>query len=165
MKRFQNKHYILFRLEEDVYGAEINDIREIILPQEPTKVPNNPDFIEGVIDYRGSVAYFLDLKKRFNIGNSPYTEEARLIISDINEDYAGFLVDEIVGINRLDPDTIDKVPKMTKIGKDYLTGVIKDGDQLIILMNMSKILTVEEKEVLKGLKNQKNKSKSKGSSK
>ncbi len=40
----------MFRLEEDVYGAEINDIREIILPQEPTKVPNNPDFIEKLVD-------------------------------------------------------------------------------------------------------------------
>ncbi|HZK35322.1 MAG TPA: chemotaxis protein CheW [Bacillota bacterium] len=152
MKKRQNKHYILFRLEEDIYGAEINDVREIILLQEPTKVPNNPDFIEGVIDYRGSVAPLLDMKKRFRVGKSPYTEEARLIVSDVNEGYVSFLVDEIVGINRLDPTKIDQVPKMTKIGKEYLTGVIRDGDQLIILVNMSKILTVEEKEIIENLK-------------
>lgn len=157
MRKHQNKHYILFRLEEDIYGAEINDVREIILPQEPTKVPNNPDFIEGVIDYRGRVSPLLDLKKRFRVGSSPYTEEARLIVSDVNEDYVSFLVDEIVGINRLDPATIGEVPKMTKIGKEYLTGVIRDKDQLIILMNMSKILTVKEKEVIKDLDKKKKK--------
>ena len=54
--------YVIFRLGEELYGASIHDVQEIILPQQPTRVPNNPDFIEGIIDYMNKVIPDLDLK-------------------------------------------------------------------------------------------------------
>ena len=72
--------YVIFRLGDELYGAAINDVQEIILPQQPTRVPNNPDFIEGIIDYRDKVIPVLDLKKRFNLGKSEYEAEARLLL-------------------------------------------------------------------------------------
>lgn len=143
-----NKHYLLFRLEDELYGAEIDTIREIIMPEEPTRVPSNPEFIEGVIDYRGYIVPVLDLKKRFRLGSTPYNEEARLVVSDVSIGNVAFMVDEIVGINRIATETLGELPEMTKIGKEYLTGVVRDRGRLIIMMDLSKVLTVEEKDIL-----------------
>ncbi len=143
--------FVVFRLADEEYGAQIHNIQEIIRPEEPTKVPNNPDFIEGVINHRGEIVPVLDLKKRFRLGNADYDRESRFIVAEVGEKKVAFVVDEVTEILRVDSEQIGEPPEMTKINKDYITGVIKMENGLVILLDLSKVLTVEESDILENL--------------
>jgi len=143
--------YVIFRLEDEYYGAEIQNIQEIILPKTPTKVPNNPDFIEGVIDYRDRVVPVLDLKKRFKLGIGVYTKDAKFIVAQVGDKNVAFFVDEVTEILRSDTENIEEAPEMTRIGKEYITGVTRLDERLIILLDLSKVLTVDEQAVLEAM--------------
>lgn len=125
--------FVVFKLGDQAYGAQIHNIQEIILPVKPTKVPNNPDFIEGVIDYRQEVVPVLDLKKRFRLGQSDYGHKARFIVAEVGEKKVAFIVDEVTEVLRVDSAKISDPPEMTRINKDYITGVIKLESGLVIL--------------------------------
>ncbi|MGI6189061.1 MAG: chemotaxis protein CheW [Clostridiales bacterium] len=140
--------FVVFRLADQVYGAQIHNIQEIILPEQPTKVPNNPDFIEGVINHRGEVIPVLDLKKRFRLGDADYGRESRFIVAEVDEKKAAFIVDEVTEILRVYSEQIGEPPEMTKINKDYITGVVMMEKSLVILLDLSKVLTVEEKDII-----------------
>ncbi|HZJ58110.1 MAG TPA: chemotaxis protein CheW [Clostridia bacterium] len=140
--------YVIFRLGEDLYGATIKDIQEIILPQSPTKVPNNPDFIEGIIDYRDKVIPVLDLKKRFRLGNSEYKGQSRFVVATVDGSDVAFAVDEVTEILRAQRDEIESAPDATRIGKEYIYGATHIGDRLIILLELSKVLSVDERDML-----------------
>lgn len=146
-----NTQFVIFELGDDVYGADIYNIHEIIFPKEPTKVPNNPEFIEGVIEYRGSMVPVLDLKKRFNIGKSTFTGQTRLVIGEVEDGLVAFSVDEVTEILRVEEEQIKDVPEMTKIDKEYIKGAAKTEDRLIILLDLSKVLTVDERDILKNV--------------
>jgi len=146
-----NVQYVIFRLGEEYYGAEIHNIQEIILPKTPTKVPNNPDFIEGIIDYRDGVVPVLDLKKRFKLGNAEYGKEAKFIVAQVGNKNVAFAVDEVTEILRTDKDSIEEAPEMTKIGKEYITGVTRMGECFIILLDLSRVLTVDEQVILENM--------------
>lgn len=143
--------YVIFRLEDEYYGAEIQNIQEVILPETPTKVPNNPDFIEGVINYRGEVIPVLDLKKRFKLGTTEYTKGAKFIVVQMDGKYIAIVVDEVTEIFRTDTENIGEPPEMTRIGKEYITGVVQKDERLIILLDLSKLLTINEREILESL--------------
>lgn len=147
----EEKQFVVFKLGQEMYGALIHNIQEIILPVKPTKVPNNPDFIEGVIDYRQEVVPVLDLKKRFKLGESDYGRGARLIVAEVGKKRVAFLVDEVTEVLRVDSSRIGEPPEMTRIKKEYISGVVKLDDGLIILLDLSKVLTVTEQEVLEAL--------------
>ena len=143
--------FVVFRLADEEYGAQIHNIQEIIRPEEPTKVPNNPDFIEGVINHRGEIVPVLDLKKRFRLGNADYDRESRFIVAEVGEKKVAFVVDEVTEILRVDSEQIGEPPEMTKINKDYITVVIMMEKGLVILLDLSKVLTVEESDILENL--------------
>ena len=143
-----DSQFIVFRLEDQFYGAQIYNIQEIIFPQIPTRIPNNPDFIEGVIDYRDSMVPVLDLKKRFKLGNSDYSGSSRLIIAEVNGSKVAFAVDEVTEILRIDDDQLGDAPEMTKINKEYITGVARLKNTLVVVLDLPKILSVKEQDII-----------------
>jgi purine-binding chemotaxis protein CheW len=143
--------YVIFRLGEDLYGATIKDVQEIILPQKPTRVPNNPNFIEGIIDYRERVIPVLDLKKRFQLGNSKYEGQSRFIVARVDDKDIAFAVDEVTEILRAQGQDIEEAPEATRIGKEYIYGVTRIGNQLIVLLELSKVLSVDERDMLESI--------------
>ncbi|MFU0800405.1 MAG: chemotaxis protein CheW [Xylanivirga thermophila] len=145
------QQFVVFRLGEEMYAAHIYNVQEIIFPEQPTKVPNNPDFIEGVIDYRGTMVPVMDLKKRFHLGEAAYKQGARFIIAEVGDVKAAFIVDEVTEVLRVDDSIIGEAPDMTKIKKEYISGMAKLKDKLVVILDLSKIFTVEEKEVISAL--------------
>jgi len=143
--------YVIFRLGDELYGAAIHDVQEIILPQQPTRVPNNPDFIEGIIDYRDKVIPVLDLKKRFDLGKAEYGGQAKFIVADVNNSNVAFAVDEVTEILRTEEENIEEAPEITRINKEYITGATHLYGKLIILLELSKVLSVEEQDMLEAI--------------
>jgi len=141
--------YVVFKLGDDWYGGDIMHIREIIKPMEITRIPNNPSFIEGIIKLRGEIIPILDLKKRFKLGNYDVNNKStRFIIAEVEGRPIGFIVDEVREVLRIEDKDIGPIPEVVAIGKEYIVGTAENNGRLVLLLDMTKILTVDEREVL-----------------
>ncbi|KXS41899.1 MULTISPECIES: chemotaxis protein CheW [unclassified Candidatus Frackibacter] len=135
---------VAFRLNDEEYGVEILETQEIIEMQRITKIPNAPNFVEGIISLRGEIIPIIDLRKRFNLDISN-EEEQRIIIVETEGNKVGMIVDEVKEVLSISKDTVKPPPKIAGgINKKYLEGVIKIDDKLLVLLNLTKILDPEE---------------------
>ena len=140
------KQYVVFKLGEEEYGLDIMNVSEIILYQETVKLPNVPSFIDGIINYRGSVIPIICLKKRFNINLKDNDHNTRIIIININDNQVGFIVDEASQTIKLDDNDVDPTPDIVSgIDIKFITGVGKINDRLVLLVDLEKVLTDEER--------------------
>lgn len=138
----------VFIIGSDNFGIDIKRIVEILNPQKVYSLPELPEFLSGVITVRGEVIPLLDLRKRFGI-QSAASKELIIVVRYDNEKI-GLLVDEIKGIISLNPDAITSPPAIFKgLKKRYLTGLARQEDNIIILLNMDYLLTSEEKILLR----------------
>jgi purine-binding chemotaxis protein CheW len=141
---------VSFLLGEEEFGADILMVQEIIRMQPITRVPNAPHFVEGVINLRGKVIPIVDLRKRLNTEASEDTRKTRIIVVDIEGKITGFIVDSVSQVLRIAKNTIEPPPSIVIAGieSEYITGVSKLDDRLLILLDFSKILTKREKKEL-----------------
>jgi|LSQX01.3.fsa_nt_gb purine-binding chemotaxis protein CheW len=145
----QEIQLVIFRLGVEEYGVPITQVQEINLLSKPTKIPNSPVFLEGVINLRGRIIPVVDLKKRFALDHTKYTKDAQIMIVEVNESVIGVIVDEVLEVLRLPAGSIEPPPPVIAgITAAYLDGVGKLDDRLFILLNMDKVLTVSEQEEL-----------------
>lgn len=146
------RQYVVFKLDNEEYGIDIMNVREIGVYQESIKVPNTPDFVEGIINNRGSVIPIVNLKKRFKLGGYGISNNTRIIIINLNDKQIGFIVDEASETLRLDEDSVDPAPSMIAgIDGKYIIGVGKLEERLIILIDLEKVLSIEEKEEIRNM--------------
>ena len=141
------KQYVVFKLGKEEYGIDIMNVKEIVPYQECVKVPNAPRFVEGIINYRGKVIPIICLKKKFYMDNTCVDSNTRIIVINLNEKQIGFIVDEASQTLRLDESDIDPTPDVVAgVDRKYITGVGKLEKRLIILIDLEKVLSDEEKE-------------------
>ncbi len=140
---------VTFRLGKEEYSVDILSVQEIIRHMDLTAVPKAPEFVDGVINLRGKVIPVLDLRKRFGLEVTEKTNETRIIVVDINDKTVGFKVDAVSEVLRLSADTVEPPPSIvTDPDSDYIKGVGKMEGRLIILLEVSKILSLSETEGL-----------------
>lgn len=147
------KLYVVFKLDKGEFGIDIMNVKEISPYEESISLPNSPDFIEGVINYRGNVIPVINLKKRLSLGDMNITKDTRIIVINLEEKEIGFIVDEASQTIRLNDEQIDDTPNCIKgIHKRYITGVGKlDEKRLLVLIDLEKILSDEEIEEIQNL--------------
>jgi purine-binding chemotaxis protein CheW len=141
---------VSFFVGEEEFGADILMVDEIIRVLPITRVPNAPHFVEGVINLRGRVIPIIDLRKRLHVANVENTRKTRIIVVDVDGKIAGFIVDAVSQVLRIPTQTIEPAPSIVVSGIDseYITGVSKLQDRLLILLDFRKILTIREKKEL-----------------
>jgi len=146
--------FVIFRLGNEKYGVDIMKVKEICEYKASTKVPNAPDFIEGIINLRGEIIPIVNLKKRFKIsGADEVSTYSRIIVININEKNVGFIVDEASEVLRINGADIEEAPEIiTGIDRRFITGVGKVNESIILILDLEKILTEKEKEKLEELK-------------
>lgn len=142
--------YVVFNINKEEFGIDIMKVKEIITYKEPTHIPNCPDFVEGVLNYRGKVIPVINLKKRFQMGDTDLTKETRIIVISLNDREIGFIVDEASQTIRLDEDQIDSAPDViSKVDRRFISGVGKINEsRLLIILNLHNVLTDAEKDVI-----------------
>ena len=144
--------YVVFSLEKEEFGIDIMNVKEIIPYQESIQVPNTPNFIEGIINYRGNVIPVINLKRRFKLGAQEVTKDTRIIVITLEHKEVGFVVDEASQTLRLDDEQIDPAPDIISgVDRKYIIGVGKVDDRLLILIDLEKVLTDEEKDKIEML--------------
>jgi purine-binding chemotaxis protein CheW len=138
--------FVVFKLGREEYGVNIMQVQEIGPYQEPVKVPNTPDFVEGVMNLRGSVIPVLSLKKRFNIAGQELTENTRSIVINFGDKQIAFIVDDASEVLTLDTADIQETPEIIAgVERKYITGIGKKGDRLLIILDLSFLLDESEK--------------------
>jgi len=135
---------VVFDLASENYGFDISDVREIMRMQNITKVPGAAYYVEGVINLRGKVLPVLDLRKRLGLKVAEQTEESRIVVVDVAEGEVGFIVDAVTQVLRVPNSAIDTPSSMVIQGNaDYLKGIAKLSDRLIILIDLTKLLSTQ----------------------
>lgn len=144
--RMSENQYVVFKLNQEEFGIDIMNVKEIIPYEKSTQIPNSPDFIEGVINYRGNVIPIINLCKRFKLDFQEITGDTRIIVINLGEKEIGFVVDEASQTLRLEANQIDLTPDIiSDIDRRYIIGVGKiDESRLLILLDLEKVLTDKE---------------------
>jgi purine-binding chemotaxis protein CheW len=133
---------VVFDLASEQYGVDIADVREIMRMQTITKVPGAMIYIEGVINLRGKVLPVLDLRKRLGLYVGELTGESRIVVIDIEAGEVGVIVDAVTEVMRVPNVAIEGPSSMLSQGNsDYLRGIAKLTDRLIILLDLNKLLS------------------------
>ena len=135
---------VVFDLATEHYGVDISDVREIMRMQNITGVPGAMSYIEGVINLRGKVLPVLDLKKRLGLKAIARTVESRIMVIDLEEGEAGVIVDAVTEVLRVPNAAIEPPSSMVSRGNsDYLRGIAKLTDRLIILLDLNRLLSAK----------------------
>ncbi|WP_134686218.1 chemotaxis protein CheW [Brevibacillus migulae] len=136
---------IVFRLQDEEYGVEVNQVLSIEKLDHITRVPRTPAFVKGVINLRGVVTPIIDLRSRFGLEEASYTETTRVIIVAVNELEVGLIVDAANDVIDIPVNAIEPAPEVVGgVEAVYLRGVAKLEKRLLILLNLDKVLNTEE---------------------
>lgn len=143
---------VTFKVGEEEFGVDILKVQEIIRMMPITKVPNSPIFVEGVINLRGKVIPVIDMRKRFGMPVTGHNNETRIEVMDLQGQIVGFVVDAVREVLRIKESTIEPPPPVVAgIGSEFMKGVGKLEDRLLILLDLDKLLTESELNNLAGL--------------
>jgi len=137
--------FLTFRSEEERFGLSIHEVREIISYQKITKVPEQPDFIKGIINLRGNVIPTIDVRKRFGQNLGQYNDHTCIIIVDMAGVNAGLIVDEVLEVLTLSMNDISELPAIhaNEDGK-YISGVGKRNKELFMLLECNRLFNEQQ---------------------
>ena len=144
---------LTFMLGQEEYALNIMDIKEIIRPKEVTEVPKASDYILGILSLRGTIIPILDVNKRLGLAIQESGQQNRIVVVKWQEHLFGLLVDSVVQVMNIPLDKIEPPPEILGgVEGEYLGGVGKIDDRLIILLNLGKVLALEEVEMSEQLR-------------
>jgi len=136
-----SSQYVIFSLGEEEYGINISHAQEIIrIPEQITKIPNMPAYIDGVFNLRGKVIPIIDLKKRFDFAQTGRNADNRLLVIDLDNMLVGTIVDNVSEVLMIDDSSIENLySEIAGIGKNCIQGICNMGNRLILLLDALKM--------------------------
>lgn len=135
---------VTFEVHGEEFAVDILAVQEINRMMELTRVPQSPPEVEGVINLRGKIIPVLDLRKRFNFNAGERSEHNRIIVVEVHSKVLGFIVDRVHEVLRIPSDIVEPAPAMIcSIDSDFIAGVGKLKDRLLILLDLPKLFSAE----------------------
>ena len=142
-----NNKVIIFELSGEHYAADITEVERILGYEQPTALPEAPDFVEGVINYEEKILPIINLAKKFKIGQDDNYETKKIIVVKKKEKKFGIIVDNVSEVTDVDETVIESAPKITASKeRKYIRGLIKLEGNIVILLDLEKILSVEDED-------------------
>ncbi|MCL5025280.1 MAG: chemotaxis protein CheW [Chloroflexi bacterium] len=140
---------VVFDLGDEVYGIDISRVQEIIRMQAITQVPGAPAFVEGVINLRGKIIPVVDLHSRFRLPPAEATKSSRIVVVETEGHVIGMVVDAVSEVLRIPASCVEPPsPIVAGVDSEYLRGIAKLEGRLVILLQLDKVLTSEQKAAL-----------------
>ncbi len=137
--------YLTFIIDEEYYGIDISSVIEIIGIQKITEMPQQPDYVKGVINLRGKIIPTIDVRTRFHKETVEYDERTCIIVIDNNEMMVGFIVDRVDEVMTITDENISAPPRFNSDFQGrYVKGVAKLEDQIIMLLECTLLLSEDE---------------------
>ena len=135
---------VSFRAGGEEFGIDILRVQEIIRNQHLTRVPNSSDFVDGVINLRGQVIPVITLSKRLGIAQPTGNGQTRIVVMEVRDMVLGFIVDSVPEVLRILARGIEPPPRLSKVEREYVYGVAKLGERLLLLLDVERIMGGQE---------------------
>jgi purine-binding chemotaxis protein CheW len=129
---------LAFRLGGEEYAVMVDDVREVLKLRDLTSIPNTPEYILGVMSLRGTMLTVIDLGRRLGLAPGVRDERARIVVVGTDEEDVGLMVDRVTGVLKIMPEGIKPPPENVEQGAEYLRGIVRKDDRLVILLDLAK---------------------------
>lgn len=140
------KQLVIFKLENEEFGIDIASVEGIIKLQDITRIPQGPTYMEGITNLRGNVLPVINLALRLGLSAQEKTRESRIVVALTGDVKVGMVVSAVSEVLTIDDGVIEPSPRMVNtIDTEYIVGVAKIDARLVILLDLAKVLTTEEK--------------------
>jgi purine-binding chemotaxis protein CheW len=146
------RQFVSFKVASEEFAVDIMQVQEIIRLEKVTRVPNAPDFVEGMVNLRGSVLPVIDLRKRVRMPGKDYNDATRVVVVDLKGRKTGIIVDAVSEVMRVNRRSIEPAPALVKstYGDHFIEGVGKldNGERMFLLLRADELLRDDEREAL-----------------
>ena len=144
--------WVTFKLDEEIYGINVMQVQEVLRVTEIAPVPGAPSYVMGIINLRGNVVTVIDARKRFDLLAKEPDDSSRIVIVEVDNQVIGILVDSVAEVVNIRTSDIETSPNL---GEDndssrYIQGVYSENDEILILVDMNKLLTEQELDAVSG---------------
>jgi purine-binding chemotaxis protein CheW len=150
----QSNEYVIFELAGENYAVDVTPVVNVLRMVEITEVPHAPSFVEGIVNFRGTVMPVIDLRKRLDLPVSEETKQTRIMAVSLDKAMVGMIVDAVSEVAEISPDIIEPPsPILLDVDSDFLKGIAKmptDGgeDRLVIILDLARVLSTQSQEAL-----------------
>ena len=137
--------WVTYKLGEETYGINVMQVQEVLRHTEIAPVPGAPDYVLGIINLRGNVVTVIDTRSRFGLPSSDISDNTRIVIIESDDQVVGILVDSVAEVVYLRSSEVDSAPNVgTEESAKFIQGVSNRDGQLLILVDLNKLLNDEE---------------------
>ena len=138
---------LIFGLDGEMYATDIQKVERILGYEEPTILPDAPDFVKGVINHEDSVLPIISLCKKFKLGTEKRDDNNKIIVVKRAEKKFGIFVENVYEVRDVSSEFIEEAPEITNTAaRNYINGLIKLEENIVIMLDLEKILTTEDEE-------------------
>ena len=153
MEQTQN-HYLSIKLSDELFAINVNKVLEVLQKQHITKVPNVPEFIKGVINFRGEIVPVIEARQKFNMPERANKDKYVIIVMELKIKeltiLIGVIADGVMDVIELSEEDIKDVPEMgTSYNTEFLQGMIKLDNGFLMLLNVDRVFSSEEINMIK----------------
>ena len=140
-----SSRFLTFFIEQEQYGLNISNVKEIIASMNITNVPKTPNFIKGVINLRGAVIPVVDVRLKFGLQEREYDVNTAIIINEIDEASIGFIVDRVEDVLSIKHDNLTQPPRFgTSVDTSFIENVAEVNKDVVMILNLKKIFEHDE---------------------
>lgn len=137
--------WVTFRLEDETYGINVMQVQEVLRYSEIAPVPGAPAYVLGIINLRGNVVTVIDTRQRFGLPSVEVTDNTRIVIIEADKQVVGILVDSVAEVVYLRQSEIETTPNVgNEEAARFIQGVCNKNDELLILVDLEKMMTAQE---------------------
>lgn len=149
-KKSQPQQYVTFSIKDELFGIDVKRAQEVMNLPRITRVPNTMSFMKGVIDLRGKIIPLIDMRIKFGIEEKAYDHNTVIIIVDVRSIICGIIVDSVSDVASMPLDDVQNTPHFaSEIDKDAVTGIGRIGEKLVIILDVDKLLTDGELQMIR----------------
>ena len=144
--------WVTFKLDEEIYGINVMQVQEVLRLTEIAPVPGAPDYVMGIVNLRGNVVTVIDTRKRFGLFQKEPDDATRIVIVEVDKQVIGMLVDSVAEVVNLSTSEIESTPNLGEDNESsrYIQGVHSKGDDILILIDVDKMLSETEWDAVSG---------------
>lgn len=137
---------VVFRIGDDEFGVDVRETQEVLEYDRPAPVPGAPPFVEGVLALRGALLPIVDMRARLEVGPRPPDADARILVTEVDGQQIGLIVDSVAEVRNVPADAISPPPPFFRgLAAEYLHGLARTGTRPLVLLRLDRVLTAEER--------------------
>jgi len=141
----ESTRLVTFRLGNHLFAAEIHVVQRVLRHEAPRALPDMPDWMEGVVDYQGSVVPVVDMRRRFGLPAVPPGPQSRLMVCAVAGGVAAMMVDAVLDVKPVAPSDMMDPPELFRgLAGEYLKGLTRRQDQLVVVLDVERLLVSQD---------------------